>query len=289
MIGTNLVSVHSVEEALRLLAEHTSAKILAGGTDLIVQMREGEVRPTLLVDISRVASLRGIVLEEGRLRIGSMTTFAELARHPLVVAHAPLLAMAASQVGAVQIRNQGTIGGNIANSSPAGDIIPPLLALEARVEIASVRGRRERALDSFFLGVRKNTLTKDELLTEISFALPVAGTRGTFVKLGRRKAMAIARISMAALVTINEEGIIEEARIALGAVGSVVFRATAAEELMRGRLVERSTLVNCRQALVDIVAQKLGSRPSAVYKRQAISGVAEEVFCQLFPEIEHGN
>jgi len=285
MSGVGFVAANTIGEALKLLAELQPARLLAGGTDLVVQMREGHMQTRTLVDLSRVSALRGIVLQDGVLRIGSMTTFAQLMRDPLVAAQATALAIASAQVGSVQIRNQGTLGGNLANASPAGDSMPPLFVLEANVSIASVRGTRQIKIADLVQGVGKNTLAPDELITEVSFLLPNAGTRSAFVKLGRRKAMAIARISMAGLVKINDEGLIEEARLALGAVGATVFRATQAEEVLRNRRLSSRVVSDCSKALTEIVAQKLGSRASAVYKREAIRGVAAELFFQLYPQI----
>ncbi|MBT9135660.1 MAG: Nicotinate dehydrogenase FAD-subunit [Firmicutes bacterium] len=129
MNRSNFVSPRAMFEVLEILAADPDAKLLAGGTDLIVQMREGRVSPRTLVDLSRLSELSCIKLRHDTLHIGCMTTFNQVARNPLVVRHAPVLAQAARQVGSVQIRNQGTIGGNLANASPAADSIPPLITL----------------------------------------------------------------------------------------------------------------------------------------------------------------
>jgi carbon-monoxide dehydrogenase medium subunit len=278
------VSPSTIKEAVDLLAGYDDARILAGGTDLVIQLREGKKSAGLLIDLSQVKELQKIELQEDIISIGAMSTFSRLSKDPLVQLHAAALAKAAGQVGSVQIRNLGTIGGNLANASPAGDGIPPLLALEATVQVVSKNGSRRINAAEVLAGVGKNTLASSELITEISFRVPPAGSRSGFVKLGRRKALAIARISMAGLLIVNGEGLIQEARLALGAVGSTVFRATEAEVVMQHRPLGREAISDCLDTLQKIVREKLGSRASAVYKREAIRGIGEELFCQLVPE-----
>ncbi|MEW6661603.1 MAG: FAD binding domain-containing protein [Bacillota bacterium] len=279
------VSPSTVAEAVDILASHGDARILAGGTDLVIQLREGKTSTGLLIDLSRVDELRYIKLQEEVISIGSMTTFSQLARDTLVQLHAATLARAAGQVGSVQIRNLGTIGGNLANASPAGDSIPPLLVLEATVEVVRKNGSRRIQVAEVLAGVGKNTLEPLELIKEISFRVPPAGSRSGFVKLGRRKALAIARISMAGLLILDQDRVIREARLALGAVGSTAFRAIEAEEALHHRPLGRAAVSDCLEALQRIVAERLGNRASASYKREAIRGVGEELFYQLFPEM----
>jgi len=278
------ISPSTITEAVDLLAVHGDARILAGGTDLVIQLREGKKSAGLLIDLSRVEELQKIELQEGIINIGSMTAFSRLASEPLMQQHAAALAKAAGQVGSMQIRNLGTIGGNLANASPAGDSIPPLLVLEATAQVVSKNGSRRISAAEVLAGVGKNTLASSELITEISFRVPPAGNRSSFVKLGRRKALAIARISIAGLLILNREGLIQEARLALGAVGSTVFRAVEAEAVLKNRPLERRVILGCLDTLQKIVREKLGIRASAAYKREAIRGVGEELFYQLAPE-----
>ncbi|MBS3937087.1 MAG: xanthine dehydrogenase family protein subunit M [Peptococcaceae bacterium] len=281
----NFVSPRAMSEVLDILAADPEAKLLAGGTDLIVQMREGRVSPRTLVDLSRFGELSYIKLRHDTLHVGCMTTFNQVARNPLVVRHAPALAQAARQVGSVQIRNQGTIGGNLANASPAADSIPPLIALGAKAQVVSRDGSRSLAIEDLLAGVGINTLLPGEMIAEINFSLPAPRARSAFVKLGRRKAMAIARISMAGLLVLSADGLVTEARLALGAVGATVFRALEAEAALLHKPLDRAVVAACLQAVQDTVAQKLGRRASATYKREAIRGVAEELFFQLVPEL----
>lgn len=282
------VSPGTIKEAVELLATHGDARILAGGTDLVIQLREGKKSAGLLIDLSRVEELRRIELDNGMISIGSMTVFSRLASEPLVRQHAAALAKASGQVGSVQIRNLGTIGGNLANASPAGDGIPPLLVLEATVQVVGKNGSRWMKAADVLAGVGKNTLAPFEMITKISFPVPPAGSRSGFVKLGRRKALAIARISLAGLLVMGQDGKIEEARLALGAVGSTALRAVEAEAVLNQRPLGREAIVDCLNTLEKIVREKLGSRASAVYKREAIRGVGEEFFYQLTPEVYRG-
>ncbi len=216
------MDVHSprtLDEALRLKAELPDARLVQGGTDLMVELNFGRSRPTALVNLAEVDELRGWSRENGELRLGAGLTYAEAMLGELAEL-VPALAQASRTVGSPQIRNRGTIGGNLGTASPAGDALPPLLVERALVEIASVRGVRTLPLEEFLLGVKQNALAPDELVGAVR--LRPSGGPQTFMKVGPRNAMVIAICSLA-LVVDTAEG---EVRASFGSAGETARRVT---------------------------------------------------------------
>lgn len=265
-----------------MLAED-GARVLAGGTDLVLAMKRNEARPRAIIDVSQLPAMRGIWEEEvdgqALTVIGAAVTFAEVASSPWIRAKARLLAQAASVVGSPQIRNRGTIGGNIANGSPAADTVPALVALSSRLRIIGKDGRREVDLEEVLQAPPgKTALAPHDLIYQIVFPTPPQGARSAFVKLGRRNSLAIARISVAALLVLDEEGRITQAAVSLGAVAPHPFRVRSAEAVLVGSEVKvndnHALLEAAIEAIVSEATQTLGNRASAPYKRQAVRGVA---------------
>jgi CO/xanthine dehydrogenase FAD-binding subunit len=190
----------SLEEALQLKAEHPDAVPIQGGTDVMVALNFDRARPETMLNLNEVAELRGHSRENGSLRLGSAVTYGEI-EHGVLRDVLPALAEASRTVGSPQIRNRGTIGGNLGTASPAGDAIPPLLVEGAEVECASVRGTRRIPLAEFVTGVKRNALAEDELITAV--VLTPSGAPQTFMKIGPRNAMVIAVVSLA--VSAGEE------------------------------------------------------------------------------------
>lgn len=269
----------TVEEALELLAA-TGGRPIAGGTDLIVFMQEGKIRPQVLIDLSRLDELRYIQEEDGLIRIGPLTTHAELARSPLLRERGEVLAQAAAVVGAPQIRNRGTIGGNIATASPAGDTIPALMALGAQVKLRSMGGQREVPLQDLFTGPGQTVIRGDELITEVAFPLPGDSARGAFLKLRKRNALAIAVVSAAVTVTLTD-GVISEAHIALGAVAPTVIRASAAEQVLRGREPSAELLAQAGELAAAASRPITDIRGSAAYRREMVKVLVRRGLAQV--------
>ena len=210
-----VVSPASLEEALRVKAERPDAVPIQGGTDLMVELNFDRRRPEVLLNLNEVPELRGWSREDGVLRLGSGLTYAE-AMSGEVADALPALAEAARTVGSPQIRNRGTIGGNLGTASPAGDALPPLLVEGALVELASVRGVRTMPLREFLVGPKRNAAEPDELIAAVRVS--PSGGRQTFMKVGPRNAMVIA-VSSLALVADRERG---EIRASFGSCGPVV-------------------------------------------------------------------
>ncbi len=275
----------SMEEALSLMATLPGPKkVLAGGTDLVPALRRGELSPAHVVSLKQLAEMREIKIKEGRVHIGALVTFSQLAEFRPFRGPHNLLAEAALQVGGPQIRSQGTIGGNIVNASPAGDLLPPLVALEAEVRLCRAGGERVLPLDEFLKGLGRTCIEQEEILTEAVFPVLPGQAASSFVKLGRRNSLAISRISMAAILVPGATGIIEEARLALGAVAPKPVRVPRAEALLKGRRPDPSLLEEAVTAVAETVAATLGDRPSAPYKKVAVRGVAREALIKAAPQ-----
>ncbi len=210
----------SLDEALRVKSQQPAARPIAGGTDLLVELNFDRTRPEAILNLNEVSELRGWSREDGTLRLGAGLTYAEAMRAPLAEL-LPALAEASRTVGSPQIRNRGTIGGNLGSSSPAGDALPPLLVEGAQVELGSVRGARSLPLAEFLVGPKRNALEPDELV--LGVRLTPSAQPQTFMKVGPRNAMVIAVCSLA-LVADRERG---ELRAAYGSSGPVVGLVTA--------------------------------------------------------------
>ncbi len=215
-----VLTPRALDEALRLKSERPEAHPIAGGTDVLVELNFDRLRPEVLLNLNEVPELRGWARENGTLRLGAGLTYAE-AMQPELASLLPALAEASRTVGSPQIRNRGTIGGNLGTASPAGDALPPLLIGEAEVELASLAGTRTLPLREFLLGPKRNALEPDELVTALH--VRPSGERETFMKVGPRNAMVIAVVSLA-LVADRDRG---ELRASFGSAGPVPGLVTA--------------------------------------------------------------
>jgi len=254
------VDVHtprSLDEALRLKAEQPGARPLAGGTDLLVELNFDRTRPEAILNLAEVPELKTWTRENGGLRLGAGVTYAELLRPPLAAA-LPALAEAARTVGSPQIRNRGTIGGNLGTASPAGDALPPLLVEGAVVELGSTRGVRSLPLTEFLVGPKRNALEPDELV--LAVRLDPSGQPQTFMKVGPRNAMVIAVCSLA-LVADRERG---ELRASFGSSGPVAGLVVAP-------LDDRSTFAEQVAAAASPIDDVRGT---AAYRRHALRVLA---------------
>ena len=250
----DVLSPLSLEEALRLKAERRDAVPIAGGTDVMVSINFDRLRPGALLNLNEVPHLRGWSRENGTVRLGAGLTYAEAMEEPLA-GLLPALAEASRTVGSPQIRNRGTIGGNLGTSSPAGDALPPLLVAGAQVELASVRGTRVVALTDFLVGPKQNVLADDELVVGL---LVETGGRQTFMKVGPRNAMVIAVVSLA----VRVDG---ELRAAFGSAGPV-------PTLVRAPLGEAESVPE----LVAEAARPIDDiRGTAAYRRHALRVLAK--------------
>lgn len=273
---------HSLSEALFLLREHAGRiKPIAGGTDLMVELRGGDEKLESMdyaLDLTALSELRAITLENGLVSIGAMATHNDVAASALVRSAAAMLAEASASVGAQQIRNAATIGGNVCNAAVAADTLSPLAALDARVTLLSVSGARELALSEFILGAGKTALQPDELLTKISFA-PLSGWQSRFVKLGRRKALAISRMN-ASVALRFERGAVAEARVSPGCVFASPRGVASAEALLIGQVPSVTLFEACGKAVSDEMVAVTGVRWSTEYKYPALAAIVRRALCE---------
>ena len=231
----NYQKVNTVSEALEVLSrDNKKSKILAGGTDLLVMIQENIISPDEVIDISSIEELKGIEESSGRIRLGALVTHGRIADSNLLREKAVPLVESCSEVGSPQIRNLGTIGGNLVMASPSGDSLPALYVLGAEVILASKEGERSIPIEDFLIGVKKSVIRPDELLVAISFPGMSADDRGFFKKLGQRKALAISKVSISAIVSLRD-GVVTSVRIALGAVATTVIRTPRTESFLVGQ------------------------------------------------------
>lgn len=266
------VAAHSLKEAISLLAQNSpEARPIAGGTDLLVRMKRNLVHPRLLVDLTEVPEFREIELNEKGLRIGSMVTHAEIMNSPLVRQYAPALAAASASVGGPQTRYLGTIGGNLASGVPSMDGAPPLLALEAKVTVAHSNGQRVLGLENFFSGPQCTILTPEQLLMDILIPAENLGKPSGFVKYGRRKALSLSLVNMAACVELDQTGRrFVRVRLAMGAVAPTPMRAYEAETFLEGKEVTEGTLAEAGVIAAREAKPIDDLRASAEYRRELI-------------------
>jgi len=265
---TRIETPRNCVEASALLQALPAARVVAGGTDVVVRLKDQLVWPPL-VEISRLAELRGIVEQDGWLRLGALSTWTEIERAALTARHADVLVEAAREVGSPQIRNRGTLGGNVANASPAGDSLPALIVLDAELELRGTQGTRRVAVAQFCRAPGQTVLLHDELI--VAIWVPVrAGWRGAFARLGQRAALAISKVSVAVRVLLKD-GLVQDSRIALGAVAPTVLRVQAAEELLRGQRLT-DTVVRAAAAAVCTAARPITDIRSNEPYRRAMCG-----------------
>jgi xanthine dehydrogenase iron-sulfur cluster and FAD-binding subunit A len=267
------IPVATVAEACSVLAEHgADASILAGGTDLLIELRRSSAKwPKLIIDISRVSELGGIVESDGHLVIRPLATHTQLQRSDLLRRWAPLLASAAASIGGPQIRNRGTIGGNIMNAAACADTVPPLIALGATVTLQSKAGSREMNLGELFLQPYQTKANPDELLTAIRLPALPATARSAFIKLGRRNALSITRLSVAAILQIGDDGRITGARIVPGAAFPSWRRVTEAEQMLFGEKPAASLFTAVGRKVSEEMIKETGRRWSTEYKEPVLA------------------
>jgi len=266
----------SVTELCSLLNLHGSeACILAGGTDLLVRLKREEISPKYVLDIGRINELSAVCDEGNHIFIGATATHSQVAESPLIKREAALLSEAASSVGSVQIRNSGTIGGNIANASPAGDTLPTLVTLEAEAQVVRQGGERSVPLFALFSGPYQTTLAPDEFLAGVRFPKLTSKSGTCFLKLGRRRALAVSRITVAVILALDGKGLIQKARICPGAVLPSPCRIGQAEESLLGFSPDKGLFKKAGQWVAREVVRVTGRRASTPYKEPVLINLVE--------------
>lgn len=279
----------SLEEACTLLAKYgEKAKVLAGGTDLLVQMKQGLLEPECIINIKTIPGLNQIQYSQTEgLKLGALVTHNELMADSIIREKFGILAQAASQLGAVQTRMLGTIGGNIAHGTPSADTAPPLLVLGAKIKIVGHKESRTIPIEDFFLGPGQTALQKDEILTEIHLPTLVPETTGVYLKHCQRRALDIAIVGVAALITMaGRDGLCQDIKLALGAVAPTPIRAKRAEDILRGKLITEALLKQTAQVAAEEARPISDLRSSAEYRLEMVKVLVKRAIEQALEMIK---
>lgn len=278
----------TLAEACRLDADLPDALLIAGGTDLVVQMSRGQRRPANLIDISRLPGLSGVHVAGAQVEIGALTLQREAETSPLLAGGAEAVREAARLVGGRQVRNIATVGGNIANASPAADVVPALMALDARLVLAGVDGERTMPLCDFLLGPRRTARRPGEIIASIAFPQPTAEAATAFLKAGRRKAMEIAVVNVATHLRLDGDGTCRDVRIVLGSVGPVALRARKAEFLLEGTVPDQALVREAGRTASEECTPISDVRASADYRRLLVAALVERTLASCVERIASG-
>ena len=278
----NTVVPASLDHLLRLLAQNEPGNVLlAGGTDFNVQVRKGILAPRRVLYMGGLSELQGVRMQGGRLRLGALLTFGQLARDELLLRHTPALCRHLGEFASPPVRNLATLGGNIANASPTADSLPPLLVRRAVLELTSLRGMREVPLHEFFTGYKRNVMAPDELISAI--LLPAdceQGLRAFWRKVGTRRALIIAKLSLAGLARV-ENGRLAECRVAAGALNEYPRRLAAVEALLLATPLEQIARAALHEALASDVTPIDDLRSDADYRFETCLNLLESWLHEL--------
>ncbi len=264
----------SLEEAIGLMARGGPITPMAGGTDLFVLLNAGTFKGRRFMDLGGLEELRGVRKTREALVVGGLTTFTEIRRSPVVKRVLPVLQEAARMIGGIQIQNRGTLAGNVANGSPAGDSLPVLAVAEADVVLAGPSGARRVPFTGFYTGYRKSVMGHGELIAAFEFPLArLQGMRFWFRKVGTRQAQAISKVVMAAGLRTGKGKRVEEARIAVGSVAPTVIRLPKTEAMLQGKRLDASLVSQAREYAMGEVSPIDDIRSTAEYRRMVVGNL----------------
>lgn len=267
------VRPRSLGEAVDYLGDLSlKSRVLAGGTDLVNQFRNGHSDCQRVVDVGHVPELK-VIQVNGTVRIGAGVTHAEIASHPDLEARAPLLVQACRQIGSPQIRNVATIGGNVVNAAACADTLPVLVCLGAQAVVVNSSGQHLVPVAELVTGVNRTRLSRDSLVEAFVFDVPPEGSRMAFQRIGRRRAMAIARLSVAALGMLDDDNRVALIRLVPGAAFARFQRATAVEEIFRGQQPSAQRIQEAGRCMAELFMAESGGRWSAPYKEKTIAAL----------------
>lgn len=286
------LSPKTVEEAIVLMNRYgQEVNVIAGGTDLIPLMKKGELKPHYVLSLSKIETLREIrFVEKAGLRLGALCTIAEIERSQVIREQYPILNQAASVLGSMEIRNRGTVGGNLCNARPSADMAPSLLVLGARAAMASIKGERVVPLEDFFVGPGKTVLATDEILARLEIPTLKPGSGGEYIKLGIRKARDIAVVGVAAVLSLaSSDGICAEARLALGAVAPTPMRARKAEKILTGRKIDEGIMELAAEAASEEASPITDLRASEGYRRAMVRVLTRRAIKHAFDKCNHSS
>jgi carbon-monoxide dehydrogenase medium subunit len=275
----------SLMELVSMLDE-SSGRVVAGGTDVIPRMRRDLFSTPVLVDASHIAELSFIEAADDQIAVGAMTTHQQIADSVLLQSANPAVAVAAASVGCRQTRHRGTLGGNIANASPAADTVPPLLAFDAQLRLLRKDGERSMSLREFLVGPGETKLEQGELIHSITFTRLSGCWGATYQKVGKRNGMAISVVGVAAAVVLDSAGMIQDARVALGSVAPTVVRSSEAEKRLIGREAGLSAVQEAADAVVADISPISDVRSTAEYRRHAACVLTRRALLQAVEQAQ---
>jgi carbon-monoxide dehydrogenase medium subunit len=266
------LEARSVEEACALLSQYENkARLIAGGTDLLIAMRRGKIAPAYLINVMAIPDLDYIHHDENALRIGALATLSEIESSSLIRDRFPMISDSAHQIGTPQVRNVGTIGGNLCNAAPSADMAPPLIGLGARAKLKGPKGEKAVALEQFFIGPGETRLRVGEMLVEIEIPHPPPHTQGAYLKLPARTAIDLAVVGVAVVVTRDAKGAdIRDAKIVLGAVAPTPIRARQAENVINGKAIDEGLTEEAAKIAAREAKPISDVRGSASYRREMV-------------------
>ena len=275
----------SLGELVSMLDE-SGGRVVAGGTDVVPRMRRDLFSTPVLVDASHIAELNFIEVADDQIAIGAMTTHQQIADSALLQSANPVLAAAAASVGCSQTRHRGTLGGNIANASPAADTVPPLLAFDAQVRLLRVDGERSMPLRKFLVGPGKTKLEPGELIHSVTFTRLSGSWGAAYQKVGKRNGMAISVVGVAAAVVLDSAGTIADARVALGSVAPTVVRSPGAEKMLIGREAGPGAVQEAADAVIADISPISDVRSTAEYRRHAACVLTRRALLQAVEQAQ---
>lgn len=277
----------TVNEACQMLSEYgLKAKLIAGGTDLMVNMKKKILAPEQIISISRIRELNHLDVSGDRIRIGAGVTVADLCESKTIAGYLPALGQGANNLGTPLIRNLATIGGNIGSARPAADLPPGLMAYGAEVVLQSKAGLRTLPLDNFFLGPGFTALQPDEILTEIQMPVPPAGSGAAYINIGIRKAQDCNLVNVASYFALDSNGVIQNARIVMGCVGPKPFRAGSAEKILIGQKPDMPLFEKAGEAASADSRPIDDFRSCATYKRSMVGVLTQRTLQQAWKRIK---
>jgi CO/xanthine dehydrogenase FAD-binding subunit len=267
------ISVKTIQECAEVLdGLQNDARIIAGGTDVLIELRRPDAKtPRTIIDITSIDELSGISESNDSIVLKPLATHTEIQKSNLLKKYSGLLSEASSVIGAPQIRNRGTVGGNVMNAATCADTVPALIALGAEITLQSVDAARTMPIVDFFIKPYKTKANVNEILTEIKFPKLPANTRSSFIKLGRRNALSISRLSVAAILLFDDNRIITEARIVPGAALPTWMRVTEAEKMLIGEKPSEKLFEAAGKKVSEVMISYTGRRWSTEYKEPVIS------------------
>ncbi|MFC1872708.1 FAD binding domain-containing protein [Chloroflexota bacterium] len=282
----NYLAPHTIEEGCCLKNNYgNEASFMAGGTDLLIKLKANRESYKCVIGLTAIENLDCINEGSGELKIGALATLNKVADSPLIKKKAGCLSYAAEHMATNQVRNLGTIGGNLCNASPSGDIAPPLIVLGAKLKISGVAGTRTIPVEEFIIGPGKNALQQDEILTEIQIPSGVSRQNAYYLKFSSRSARDIAAVGVAVSLTFDDSNCCQDSRIALGAVASTPIRAHKAEDVVIGQIISEALAIEagkqaglCCKPISDI-------RASAEYRKHMVAILVKRALLKLWKEL----